>query len=92
MLFLVVKTSFALEDHLSPAADLATAAVALPNGVGEYLHPGFLLRCVVGIEVDNFAVSEADAEAFLNEHVTFFFLGEGRLATLAALGRCLLLS
>lgn len=44
------------------------------------LHPSSLVFGGVGIEVNNFAISKADAEALLDKHVSLLLFGEAGLS------------
>lgn len=92
----------ALEDKIAPLAlglgpaasgrDVVVRADAVAaDHLGQDLHPALLVLSTVRVEVDDFAVIEADAESFLNEHVPFLLLGEGRPPALSVLGGGLLL-
>jgi hypothetical protein len=70
-------SSFSSLDDFSPGASFSGAGdIALPDGLIEDFHPPFLLHGAVGIEVDNLAVGESDAEALFNEHVAFLLFGK----------------
>lgn len=45
----------------------------LPHYLGKHFHPAFFLRGTISIEVNSFPISEADSEAFFDEHVALFF-------------------
>ena len=69
------QLALAGEHEARPAArDLGLA----PHDLGQGAHPGGLIAGAVGVEVDDLAVGEAQAEPFLDEHVAFFLRGEGR--------------
>ena len=80
--------ALALEHNFGPAPRRLRV---LADHLRQSPHPAFLVRCAVGIEVDDLAVGEAHAEAFLDEHVAFFLGGEGGAPAVAALARHLLL-
>lgn len=76
--------AFTLQNELGPCLDLAVSgACAFADSFREYFHPAILLCGAVGVEIDDLAVTEANAEAFLNEHVAFFLFRERRLSTAA---------
>lgn len=75
----------ALHHHIAPAA-LAVIAFLANAGI-EDLHPTFLVSGGIGVEIDDFAVVEADSETFFNEHIAFLFLSKARLASLSASAR-----
>lgn len=56
----------------------------LPHHLRENLHPVIFRGGAVGVEIDDLAIPEPDPESFFDEHVSFFFLGEGALATSTA--------
>lgn len=88
---------FSLKDELTPLGPRSRTAlffgaiIAAANDVGQDLHPAVLVLGSVSVEVDDFAVVEADSETLLDEHVALFFFGEGRTASLATLRDGLLL-
>jgi len=91
------ESFLSLEDNLAPliaARPLAiivyAACVTTADELAEDLHPAFLVFGCVGVEVDDFAIVETDAEALFDEHVTFLFFGECRSTALASLAGCLL--
>jgi hypothetical protein len=76
-------TTLLLENHVSPGLSRSNV---LADTIGKHLHPAVFLLPVVGVEVNDLAVAETNAESFLNEHVAFLVLGKARLATTTRLG------
>jgi hypothetical protein len=68
------------------------AIAFLANAGIEDFHPAFLVGSSVGVEINDFAVVEADSESFFDEHVAFFLFCEAGLSTLAAFAAGFLLS
>lgn len=90
LLLLQFQRLFSFQDHITPFL----ARGILADALVEYLHPTILVNRRIGIEVNDFAVFESDAETLFDEHVAFFFFREARLATATAfsshifLGKC----
>ena len=78
--------SLLCEDKVRPRLWLVGV---LSDDVGKDFHPCVLVSCAVGVEVDGFAVGEADPETLLHEHVTLFFLGKRRFSSAALLRGCI---
>ena len=62
------------ENDIRPGLDLLKV---LAHHIRQHAHPTVLFGGAVGVEVDGFTVGKANAEAFLDEHIAFFFFGEG---------------
>ena len=57
------------------------------HNLRENLHPAILLGGAISIKVDCFSISKADAEAFFDKHIPFFFFSKCRFSPTFALGR-----
>jgi hypothetical protein len=65
-------------DNFSPGPSFSgTGDIPLADGLVEDFHPSILLDGAVGIEVDNLAVGESDAETFFDKHVALLLFGKG---------------
>ena len=96
----LLEAPLAFEHDLGPGVDFSggggggctiAGARALPHDLGQDFHPALLVGAVVGVEIDHFAVGEADPEAFFHKHIAFLFLGEGGFPPATALGAGLFL-
>ncbi|RAH70444.1 uncharacterized protein BO66DRAFT_81488 [Aspergillus aculeatinus CBS 121060] len=74
-------TPLPLKNHLGPELGLAASRGSFAHRIGQDLHPSVLVGCAVSVEINHFAVAEANTEPFLHEHITFLFLSKRRLAT-----------
>jgi hypothetical protein len=83
------QSLLALQDQVTPTA-LGILSVFSNTSI-ENFHPAFLVGRSIGVKVDYFAVVEANAEAFLDEHVSFLFFCEAGLSSLASLSASLFL-
>lgn len=68
------------EDEIGPFGHFAARGAGTADGLAEGTHPFVFLRGRVGVEVDGFAVGEAEAEPLFDELVAFVFFGEGGFA------------
>ena len=83
-LLLCLFLTLLLKDHVGPGF---TRGDVFANAVRQDLHPAFLLITVIGVEVDDFTIGEADTETLFNKHVALLIFSERRLAATARLSR-----
>lgn len=79
-----LQTLFPPEHHIAPGRAISALTVGTDALVQDF-HPAFLIFARVGVKVYHFTVAEADAEAFLDEHVALFLFCEAGFATTATL-------
>lgn len=72
-----------LEDDVAPPLADGFLAYTLVK----HLHPAFFVPGAVGVEINDFAVCEADAETFFDKHIALLFLGKAGLTSTAAFAR-----
>jgi hypothetical protein len=83
-LILPPQTLFPSKHHITPPT-LPIPLLAYTS-VQDF-HPSLFISRSIGVEIYDFAVVEADSEAFFDEHVAFFFFCEAGFAALAAFAR-----
>jgi hypothetical protein len=64
------------EDQIRPSCLLVRTWICLADDLAQYAQPFLFEAVVVGVEVDCFAIGEADSEALLDVGVGLVLLGE----------------
>jgi hypothetical protein len=80
--------SFSRKHEIRPRCILVRAEIWLADDLAQSNDPLLFEAAVVGVEVDGFAIGEADTEAFFNVRVALVFFAESRLATAFSAGFC----
>jgi hypothetical protein len=86
------NASLTLEHKVGPGLDCTISrGRALANSFRHDSEPSFLVGGAVGVEVNHFAISEANPESLFNKHIAVFFLCKCRLSATSIFGACLFL-
>jgi len=76
-----LHAALALEHQIGPRLDgPAAGGRTFSNSLRHNSEPAVLVCGAVRVEINDFAVAEADTESFFNKHIAIFFLGKCRLA------------